>query len=487
MCETYVYVLQGTCESWRARSFAAPPGLGLPRSRASARRARRRPRSRPRGRPRAVSSSRAWLIPAREGAKIIAAGSTRATSAASWRAPLARLAGSPATAAQAARAAATSPGRRGSARSARPATPRARSRARPRPPRSRARAAASIRAERLGLGVAEVDREHRPPGDGGRDPGLEAQLAGGRDAALGGRDRLDRERGLGRGEAGVVAARPSASSPRARPGRANAKPQPLDPGAAGRPPRRAGPRPPSPAPARCGARGRRRGPRGGRAQSPSARELDAVLGEHLGDRAPVGVAQRARRSAGSSVPANAELPNRLRPKRAPSSSAQSTSTSGRGGGSPARAQARRTPSAAITPSAPSSQPPSGTESRCEPSASAGAAGRAPSSRAQRLPASSGSASSADLGEQLAEERARLAPGRRPAEPLRAALVAGPPGELAQVGDHPRRVDRRRRRHRAQPRLAVERLGEAVGAAAAQREHREVGVEDLEAEARAAAR
>ena len=65
----------------------------------------------------------------------------------------------------------------------------------------------------------------------------------------------------------------------------------------------------------------------------------------------------------------------------------------------------------------------------------------PCRRAQRLPASSISARGSDLGQQLAEERARLAPGLRPADALRAALVAGAARELAQVGDHAGGVDR----------------------------------------------
>ena len=58
-------------------------------------------------------------------------------------------------------------------------------------------------------------------------------------------------------------------------------------------------------------------------------------------------------------------PNRLRPKRAPSSSAQST-TATVTGGVPSAARARISSTPAITPSAPSSQPPFGTLSRCEP-------------------------------------------------------------------------------------------------------------------------
>ena len=67
---------------------------------------------------------------------------------------------------------------------------------------------------------------------------------------------------------------------------------------------------------------------------------------------------------------------------------------------------------------------------------------------------------------------------------RAARPSGPPVqrvELAQVGDHPRRRRSPARRRRSSHALPAQRLGEAVGAAAAEREHLEVGVEDLEAE------
>ena len=147
-------------------------------------------------------------------------------------------------------------------------------------------------------------------------------------------------------------------------------------------------------------------------------------------------------------------------------------------GSPASAQARRTPSPAITPRAPSSQPPSGTESRCEPSATAGSV-----TALEVRPEVAGLVAlrlEADLAEQLGEEAPRGAPLLAPAEPPRAAGTAGAAVELAQVGDHPGRVDRRRPIAALCPSepLAAQGLAEAVGAAAAEGEHLQVGVEDL---------
>ncbi len=72
------------------------------------------------------------------------------------------------------------------------------------------------------------------------------------------------------------------------------------------------------------------------------------------------------------VPAKAEEPKRLRPKRAPSSSAQSTSRIVTGG-LPLkllRRSAAALPAPPAHPAQPSSQPPFGTESRCPPSSSA---------------------------------------------------------------------------------------------------------------------
>ena len=98
------------------------------------------------------------------------------------------------------------------------------------PPRA---AASSIRASGSALGVAEVDRQHRPPGDRRRDPRLEAQLAGGRDPALG------RPGSASIASAASAAARPASRRAvhRRRPGvrglAAELEAQPLDPGAAG--------------------------------------------------------------------------------------------------------------------------------------------------------------------------------------------------------------------------------------------------------------
>src|SRR6478672_8799915 len=91
----------------------------------------------------------------------------------------------------------------------------------------------------------------------------------------------------------------------------------------------------------------------------------------------------------SSVPTAAAEPNRLRLKRAPSSSAQSTSATVTGG-VPAAASERSSSNPLITPRAPSSQPPFGTESRWLPTTSVSA--DSPGSTAHRLPAASVSTS-----------------------------------------------------------------------------------------------
>src|SRR5215210_3557139 len=97
---------------------------------------------------------------------------------------------------------------------------------------------------------------------------------------------------------------------------------------------------------------------------------------------------RPRTSSGLRVPTAAPEPKRLRPKRAPSSSAQSTSrrVTGRFWG----ASTRKTSRAAMTLRAPSSQPPFGTESMWPPSSTASS--ESPGAVAQRLPASSVSTS-----------------------------------------------------------------------------------------------
>ena len=182
-----------------------------------------------------------------------------------------------------------------------------------------------------------------------------------------------------------------------------------------------------------------------------------------------------RSSSGSSVPENAELPNRLRPKRAPSSSAQSTSVSVRGGASPSAAQARSTPSAAITPK------------RAVEPAAVGDRVQMRAERQRRLPLP------LDRGPQV-PRRVRALPSRRsrraarrgtsraapplaPAQPLRPLGPAGAPVELAEVGDHPARRRSPARSLITRQALAAKRLGEAVGAASAQGEHRQIELVD----------
>src|SRR5215207_1240585 len=216
--------------------------------------------------------------------------------------------------------------------------------------------------------------------------------------------------------------------------------------------------------------------------------------------------RRLRTVAGSRVPENAELPKRLRPNRAPSSSAQSISARVRGGRRPACDQARSTPTAAITPSAPSSQPPSGTESTCEPSASAGS--RSPSITAQRFPAGSRSGSSpisassspknARASRQVSVQHRRCAPSASPVRCLssrrsattRPASIAG--AELMQsptasacrganVYASAESVATPAVAPRSPPcRLSAKGLAQAVRPAASEREHLEVGCEQLQA-------
>ena len=109
---------------------------------------------------------------------------------------------------------------------------------------------------------------------------------------------------------------------------------------------------------------------GGRALELAARverrvEVDAVLLSAAGSSIPSG-SVRARSSSWSAIePAAADEPKSERPKRAPSSSAQSTRRTVTGG-APSSARRRSTSTPATTLSAPSSQPPLGTESMWPP-------------------------------------------------------------------------------------------------------------------------
>ncbi len=104
-------------------------------------------------------------------------------------------------------------------------------------------------------------------------------------------------------------------------------------------------------------------------------------------RSPAGVAASCSSTA-SSVPATARLPVMPVLKRTPSSSAKHTIANRSAFGIRALRAEVRTSRAAMTPKAPSKEPPFGTVSRCEPITTAG---RAPP-QAQMFPASSCSAS-----------------------------------------------------------------------------------------------
>ena len=257
----------------------------------------------------------AWLSPPLEGAKTIATGSRRATSAASCRAPL---------------ASARAPSRPPPSRR-RPGARRTRSARSPDLLLARLAATADRSRHRRGAHDLEQGRKRLRRGwrrstparprrarRWSRRAGAEACRRSPR--RHGGAPRSIRERGRRR-EAGVAAQRPSAWCPRAPPG-PEAQRSALD----ARAPVDRGdgePSPRAPGPARCEAPGRRRGRSRALRALGGPVDVHAVLGQHLAQAAPS--ASVRPRPRGSRVPAKAELPNRLRPKREPSSSAQSTS------------------------------------------------------------------------------------------------------------------------------------------------------------------
>ena len=140
----------------------------------------------------------------------------------------------------------------------------------------------------------------------------------------------------------------------------------------------------------------RRGARQLRARVERAVEVDAVLAQRVGQRDPVAVGELAQLCRSLIEPAAADEPNSDRPKRAPSSSAQTTSLSVTGG-SPSAAIRRITSTPASTFRQPSSQPPFGTESMCPPISSARS--ESPGSVNHWFPASSIS-STAPVGSSL---------------------------------------------------------------------------------------
>ncbi len=132
------------------------------------------------------------------------------------------------------------------------------------------------------------------------------------------------------------------------------------------------------------------------------------------------------------LPESQDDPNRLRPKRAPSSSAKSISVTVHGGVVPVSAIVRSTSSAAMTPSAPSSQPPFGTESMCDPITTV--SGRAPSQARPQVARLVDVDRDGQLAQPVAQKAAGGVPLGGPAHPARAAGAAGETGERSQVGD-----------------------------------------------------
>ena len=136
---------------------------------------------------------------------------------------------------------------------------------------------------------------------------------------------------------------------------------------------------------------------------------------------PDRLCRRPRSASIDSVPAKAEEPKDCA-RSAPSSSAQSTSRIVTGGRPPnSAATRRRIASPDMMPSAPSSQPPFGTESRCPPTRSAFP--DSPASVTQRLPAASGTMLDHGQAIKFGEVPvARAEPGIGPCDTLRAVSV-----------------------------------------------------------------
>ena len=206
--------------------------------------------------------------------------------------------------------------------------------------------------------------------------------------------------------------------------------------------------PRAPGPARCAARGRRARPSGWAPDVGTFVEVDVVAGDdvleplalavlevaHLVDVERAGAGRGAEQAAAEARallvgPVDEAQPDRRRV--AVGVRAQ-------------RPRARR-----ASPSAPSSQPPAGTESTCEPTITKPSC--SPGRSAQTLPASSRSISTGSSSSLRAHQLARLHPlvgparrgGRRPAPPVQL-------GELAQVGDDAVGVDHERDGGRARP-------------------------------------
>ena len=139
-----------------------------------------------------------------------------------------------------------------------------------------------------------------------------------------------------------------------------------------------------------------------------------------------------RASSMSRFPEHAEEPNRLLPKRAPSSSAQSTSRTVTGGlPSYCAWMRRRISTPASTFRQPSSQPPFGTESMWPPMSSAFS--DSPRQRGPQIARRIRVRLHRQLRQFRLQPLARLRPGRREGDALRAVFVAGECAEFLQFG------------------------------------------------------
>ena len=161
-----------------------------------------------------------------------------------------------------------------------------------------------------------------------------------------------------------------------------------------------------------------------RVRAPSRLSMSTPWSARISGSFAPSLSVRPRSTSMSSVPMQAAEPNRLRLKRAPSSSAQST-TATVIGGVPSAASARSSSTPAITPSAPSSHPPLGTLSRCEPTTKV--SGRSPRSTAHRLPASS---SSISTGRVASDSRKNARACSQSGVHARRRLPSGPPVRCA---------------------------------------------------------
>ena len=187
----------------------------------------------------------------------------------------------------------------------------------------------------------------------------------------------------------------------------------------------------------------RRGPPGARGRRGRRRaRRRARPGPRRSGRPPASVSEVS--SSGTRVPARAELPKRLRPKRAPSSSAKSISTRSRGGVRSARRPGTQQPEPGEHAERPVEAsrrraPNRGGSRRPGPAHSRSA----PGSRAQRLPASSTSTSSTPISARRSRSSRRAACHSGVQQTRRAP--SGPPvsvGQVAKVGEHAGGVDRR---------------------------------------------